>query len=298
MPSMDETPVADARLGEGFAGQRAVVVARPTVRAALERPVTSALMVTDAGFYPRAALHWRRRPGGSPQHILLVCTDGAGQCRVGGSTHAARRGDAVVIGAGEPHEYRASEDAPWTLWWLHLAGADASALVRAALTSAGSPVTHLRDAAPVASLVSQVIDHLDAGTSGGLVRASGLAWNAMTHVIATGRRIPGVAPNPVERVLEHLRTTTPQRTSVESLAAMVGLSVSQLGAVFREHVGVPPMRYQRNLRMARARELLDTSTLPIVAIAQACGYDDPLYFSRQFRQVNGVSPTDFRARPR
>lgn len=297
MRSMEETTVEDALIGDGFIGQRMVVVARPTVRAALDRPVTGALLVTDAGFFPRAARHWRRRAHGSPQHILLVCTDGAGQCRTPDGTHAVRRGDAVVIPAGEPHEYWASEDAPWTLWWLHLSGRDAGELVRAALASSGK-VTHLRDAAQVAGLVSQIIDHLDAGTSGDLVRASGLAWNAMTHVAATGRRSPGATLTPVEQALEHLRATTPRRTSVASLAAMVGLSVSQFGTVFRQHVGVPPMRYQRDLRMARARELLDTTTMPIASIAQACGYDDALYFSRQFHQANGISPTDFRDRPR
>jgi AraC-like DNA-binding protein len=294
---MDEATVAaiDA-LHEGFAGQRMVVVPRPVVREALARPVTSRLLVTDAGFFPHAARHGRSRPTGASQHILMVCTDGAGWCRTPDGRFAVRRGDAVLVPAGTPHEYAASADEPWTLWWLHATGPDADELASSARAAAGGPLSHLRDAAPLASLVAQVVDALDSGTAGGLVRAAGAAWYALAQLIATGRRTPGPAPSPVEQALEHLRATAPRRTSVAVLAAMVGLSPSQLGALFRRQVGVSPLRYQNDLRMARARELLDSTALSVAAVAQACGYEDALYFSRQFTRTHGQSPTAYRTR--
>lgn len=273
-----------------------VVLARPAVRAALARPVTSRLLVTDAGFFPHAARHGRARPGGAGQHILLVCTDGEGWCRTPEGRFAVQRGDAVVLEASVAHEYAASDADPWTLWWFHAVGHDAAELVRAALTSAGGPVSHLREPGGVASLVSQVIDALDAGTAGGLVSASGAAWNALAQVVATGRRRPGPSLSPVEQAVEHLRATTPHRTSVDSLAAMVGLSPSQFSWLFRRQVGVAPLRYQSDLRMARARELLDSTALSVAAVAQGCGYDDALYFSRQFTRTHGLSPSAYRAR--
>lgn len=297
MASMDETTVIEELvLRDGFAGQRMFVVPRPTVHAALERPVTSRLLVTDAGLFPHAAHHGRLREGGTSQHILMLCTGGAGWCRTPDGRFAVQRGDAVLLPADVPHEYAASEDDPWTLWWLHFMGLDSAELVHAAHQAAGGPLSHLRDPTPVAGLISQVIDALDFGTAGGLVRATGAAWNALTHLIATGRRTPGFALSPVEQAIEHLRATTPQRTSVEALAAMVGLSPSQLNAVFRQQVGVPPLRYQSDLRMARARELLDSTELTVAAIASRCGYDDPLYFSRQFTRTHGLAPTSYRAR--
>lgn len=298
---MDETTI-DRELGrggalrDGFAGQRMVVVPRPTVRAALARPVTGRLVVTDAGFFPHAARHGRSRPHGAREHVLLVCTDGAGWCRTADGRFDVRPGDVVLVPAGTPHEYAAAEHDPWTLWWLHAAGRDADELAGAARAAAGGPISHLRDPAALASLVSQVIDALDDGTAGGLVRAAGAAWHALAHVVATGRRSPGPSPDPVERVVEHLRATTPHRTSVGSLAAMVGLSPSQLGARFRARVGTSPLQYQTGLRLARARELLDSTDLPVTAVAQACGYDDALYFSRRFARTHGVSPTAYRAR--
>lgn len=294
---MDEAvnPTADY-LPDGFAGQRMVVVPRPVVEAALARPVTSRLLVTDAGFFPHAARHGRGRSSGSREHILIVCVGGSGWCRTPDGRFEVQRGDAVLLPAGVTHEYAASAEDPWTLWWLHVTGADAAELARAAHAAAGGPLSHLRDPGRVVGLVGQVLDDLDAATAGGLVRASGAAWNALTEVIATGRRTRGSTLGPVERAVEHLRATTPRRTAVDDLAAMVGLSTSQLGALFREQVGVPPLRYQSDLRMARARELLDATDLSVAAVASACGYDDPLYFSRQFTRTHGVSPTAYRER--
>ncbi|MBN8881586.1 MAG: helix-turn-helix domain-containing protein, partial [Salana multivorans] len=224
------------------------------------------------------------------------CVGGSGWCRTPDGRFEVQRGDAVLLPAGVTHEYASSAEDPWTLWWLHVTGADAAELARAAHAAAGGPLSHLRDPGRVVGLVGQVLDGLDAATAGGLVRASGAAWNALTEVIATGRRTRGSTLGPVERAVEHLRATTPRRTAVDDLAAMVGLSTSQLGALFREQVGVPPLRYQSDLRMARARELLDATDLSVAAVASACGYDDPLYFSRQFTRTHGVSPTAYRER--
>ncbi|WP_146844857.1 AraC family transcriptional regulator [Cellulomonas terrae] len=296
---MDEPPIRTREfLREGFAGQRMLVVPRPAVERALGHPVTGKLVVTDAGFFPHASRHGRERAVGAAEHVLLVCTDGSGWCRTGGTTVPVGRGDAVLLRAREPHAYGAGDTDPWTLWWLHVVGSDSGDLVDAARDAAGGPVTHLRDAAPVASLVAQVVDALDDGmTTTAFVRSSGAAWHALAHITATGRRTPGPGLSPVEQAAEHLRATAPRRTSTQELAAMVGLSPSQLNALFRRHLGASPLQYQTQLRMARARELLDSTTSSIASVARAAGYDDPLYFSRHFTGVHGMSPRAYRDRP-
>ncbi|WP_344480428.1 AraC family transcriptional regulator [Glycomyces endophyticus] len=297
---MDEPTIVtdDDGIREGFAGQRMLVVPRPTADKALRHPVTGRLLVTDAGYFPHAARHGRSRPNGAAEHILLVCTGGAGWCTVDGTRYTVSRGGVVLIPADLPHAYGAAEDDPWTLWWFHFTGTDAPDLARAARTAAGGRVTHLRDPAPVASLVSQVIDALDSGlTVSAMVHASGAAWHALAHVIATGRRSPGSNLSPLERAVQHLQETTPRRTPVTALASMVGMSQSQLSSLFRTQLGVSPLQYQVQLRMARARELLDGTDLPVAAIARETGYDDQLYFSRQFNRQHGMTPTAYRTRP-
>lgn len=283
---------------EGFQGQRMFVLPRPLAAASLQRPLTKHLLVTDAGFFPHASSHGRTRPEGAKENILLVCTDGQGWCRIDGETLTIRRGDALVIEASQAHTYGASQTRPWSIWWFHFLGRASEEIVTTAHASAGGRVTHLRNPAPIASLISQVIDGLDLGTAGGLIQATGAAWGALTTITASGRRTSGPGATPIEKAVEHLRATTPQRTSVDTLASMVGLSPSRFRVLFRHEVGMSPMQYQDHLRMALARDLLDGTDLAIQTIAAEAGFDDSLYFSRRFKKAHHLSPTEYRARPR
>lgn len=63
---------------------------------------------------------------------------------------------------------------------------------------------------------------------------------------------------------------------------------------FRRYVGVTPLQYVIDLRVARARELLAHSDCPVAQVASLVGYDNPLYFSRIFRARMGISPLQYR----
>ncbi len=73
-------------------------------------------------------------------------------------------------------------------------------------------------------------------------------------------------------------------------------SRSHFSALFRRQHGMSALTFQTELRMSRARELLDTTDLSIASIAHRVGYEDAYYFSRQFGKVQGVAPTAYRRR--
>ncbi|MCK2169525.1 helix-turn-helix domain-containing protein, partial [Thalassospira xiamenensis] len=55
-----------------------------------------------------------------------------------------------------------------------------------------------------------------------------------------------------------------------------------------------PMQAFQHLKITRACYLLDITDLSITQVAADLGYDDPYYFSRQFKKVMGVAPRDYR----
>jgi len=82
---------------------------------------------------------------------------------------------------------------------------------------------------------------------------------------------------------------------VDDIARAVGLSPSHLTALFRAHLGCPPLKYQQRLRLALARKLLRNSYLSVAEVAAACGYIDANYFIRVFRSNLGTTPSRWRA---
>lgn len=283
-------------LRHGFPGERLHVLPQPLVKDALARDPTSHLLVTDAGFFPHAAQHGRVRRSGAPQTIVILCADGAGRCEVEGTWHDIVAGQVVIIPERTPHSYYADPTDPWSIWWLHVAGSDVPALLRSIGLTAREPTAPLSDPLPLVELVATICDDLAADeTAASLTAAAGAAWHLLAR-LAAERSTRDVNHEPIARVQVHLRENLSSPTSVPDLAAMAGFSGSHFSARFRAATGYTVLEYVKRLRMARARQLLMSTETPITDVASAVGYSDPLYFSRQFRAVNHVSPSQFRAR--
>lgn len=84
--------------------------------------------------------------------------------------------------------------------------------------------------------------------------------------------------------------------TLAELAKLVHLHPTYFSNLFRETVGVPPLRSLSQLPIRRARDLLRNTDARISEVAARCGYDNPLHFSRVVHRATGVCPREFRAR--
>lgn len=286
-------------VADGFPGQRLRVLPRPLVEAALRAPITRHLLVTDVGFFPRARQHGRARRR-CAEHIVIICVQGSGACQMEGQTHRVRAGEVVVVPAGVPHRYQADHADPWTIWWVHVTGRDADELLGATRATTSAPVFRLAEVTRASGLVDSILRRMETDeTMTSLVAASGLAWHLLTVLAADGRPLQSQGrSDPIPEVVAHIRENVSDRLSVPDLAALAGWSTSHFSAVFRKATGYGVLEYQTRLRMALARSLLDTTDRTIASIAAQVGYPDGLYFSRQFRRIHHVSPTEYRNRER
>lgn len=284
-------------LSSGFPGERISVLPRPRLHQAGREPIGARLLVTDCGYFPRAADHVRARPAGAEQAIVILCTAGRGWCELPGRTLAVPPGHALVIPAGTPHRYGADATDPWTVWWLHVTGTDVPDLLAAGDVGPGGAVLVAADLNRLVALTDEALTALERDDSiSSRQLSSGAAWHLLTRLVA-GRHAPGSGRvDPVEVAIAHLQDAYADNESVARLAARVGLSVSHFSTLFRRATGCGPREYQTRLRMSRGRELLDTTDLPVATVARMVGYEDPFYFSRQFRAVHGVTASDYRAR--
>lgn len=63
--------------------------------------------------------------------------------------------------------------------------------------------------------------------------------------------------------------------------------------LFRQSYGCSPGVYLNNLRIGAAKVILMSQSLPITEVAAQCGFSDPKYFARRFRQATGHTPSEF-----
>lgn len=82
--------------------------------------------------------------------------------------------------------------------------------------------------------------------------------------------------------------------NIHRLAHQYNMSASWLTRLFNKQMHMSPQKYLTFVRIEKAKVLL-SSTNSVGEIAATVGYSDPLYFSRIFRQMTGLSPTEYRS---
>lgn len=279
---------------EGFPGQMLHVLPRPQVEHALRELGTAHIVVTDCGHFPKAHAHGLRRPSGIDQAIFIVCSAGRGWCELDGVTHEVHAGQVLVVPPGLPHSYGAHDDDPWTVWWLHVAGSDVWEFLRL-MGAHEQPVRTLSDSFRAVALIEEIGELTGGqGSTASLLAATGAAWHLLA-TLAAGPRSRSSQNELIDHARDFLRHHVDSRVSVAELAAIASVSPSHFAFLFKQQVGIPVLLYQMNTRMARARELLDTTDERVARISALVGFADLFYFSRQFKNTHGMTPMQYRS---
>jgi YesN/AraC family two-component response regulator len=99
----------------------------------------------------------------------------------------------------------------------------------------------------------------------------------------------------VKRVREAVETHLADTGfTIEQLCKMIFMSHSQLHRKLDALTGCSPNKFIRIIRLNKSKELLKNPAISIASIALDCGYNDPGYFARVFKQEYGVTPQDWR----
>lgn len=79
--------------------------------------------------------------------------------------------------------------------------------------------------------------------------------------------------------------------SLDELAQYAKVSRRQLERLFKKYLNIAPTRYYLELRLKRARELLQQTGMPVIDVAFACGFSSPPHFSKCYHDFFGKSPS-------
>ena len=96
----------------------------------------------------------------------------------------------------------------------------------------------------------------------------------------------------MQQVRVYLEDHYAENVSLEELANFVNVSPFHLLRVFRDVVGLPPHNYLTQVRVRRARQLLQASLRP-AEVALAVGFNDQSHLTRHFKALVGVTPARY-----
>lgn len=78
------------------------------------------------------------------------------------------------------------------------------------------------------------------------------------------------------------------------LAAACNISEVYFRKLFRKHFGISPKQFVIDVRIGRAKQLLEEGALSVSDISESCGFSNPYHFCRLFKQHTGATPTEYR----
>ncbi|MCW2248353.1 transcriptional regulator GlxA family with amidase domain [Azospirillum fermentarium] len=101
---------------------------------------------------------------------------------------------------------------------------------------------------------------------------------------------------PVLKVQRWLEANGTGGMTVGAMAAQAGLEERTFLRRFRAATGLRPIEYCQHLRIAKAREMLETTNTAVERIGWDVGYDDPASFRKLFLKLTGLTPSTYRRR--
>lgn len=231
-----------------------------------------------------------------PQHshdgyVIGVVTEGAETIDVGGTSHIAGAGSILQIHPGEVHANASIGSSILKYDVMYL---PEQALRPYLITGRGdSALTFLRPVIvdPYLFNIIRAAHACLAADAGQLEQESALAalLLAMTSSSMPVLRQRPEPTAPIGLAREFIDTHFASAFSLQTLSHLTGLSVYHLVRSFKRAVGLSPLAYRNQQRIASAKAML-VQGVPIAEVALSVGYADQSHFTRHFQKVVGLSP--------
>jgi AraC family transcriptional regulator len=107
-------------------------------------------------------------------------------------------------------------------------------------------------------------------------------------------REDGLSPSQFRRVLTFINERISRTVTLSDLAREAGLSAAYFSQRFKSSTGTSPHQYLLQLRVCKAKKLLEASESPVIDIAAECGFQTQQHFARIFRRLTMRTPTEYR----
>lgn len=148
-------------------------------------------------------------------------------------------------------------------------------------------------------LINKIINKLLVGTIEFDVHSSLDVYQLIlsaVNQIPTQNLIPQKLEPRIIKVLDYINLHLNQRLANVSLATEIHMSTNSFTRFFKDHLKCSPQEYIRKVKVDKACNLLDHSTLTIDEISEFCGFSDRFHFSKVFKKVKGISPAEYKKR--
>ncbi len=228
--------------------------------------------------------------------IIHIIVSGHGGFWSKNGEFAIGPGDSFCVWPEIQHEFWEKPDDPFHYFWVRIDEANMFDVVRDIGFSSTFQVK--RPANPVRAIrcVKLLYQHYEDPDFADPYQAAFLLMGVLASFRQAG--IAGEPRSPTERLVEQAKALVEHEyasgINVSQLAERLQVTRQALFAAFREELKQSPAEFIQYHRLHRAKFFLSRTSLKVGAVGRMVGYGHEKYFFRRFRELTGMTPTEYR----
>jgi AraC-like DNA-binding protein len=230
------------------------------------------------------------------QFVLLTAGGGVLESDNPRRTWELSSGNLFVLFPGIWHRYAPHAQTGWVEHWIELRGPALEQATKRGLISPEHPVIDTRSEPAICDVFSRI----HTWASDRAVAHQDLLATLGLHLLAllehSNRDPSDHIGEKVQRAQALLTARADHPIDLTGLAHELQMGYSHFRQVFKARTGVSPKRFHQQLRIRRAQEFLVNSCKSLEEIAELLGFSSAFHLSRQFKEIIGIPPRDWRAR--
>ena len=258
---------------------------------------TSLLHLQEIGELQALAPHTSSRAN-LQSYLFFIVLSGEGELSYEGKTYSLEPGSCVYIDCRKAYSHTTSEKL-WSLRWCHFYGPSLSSIYDKYCERGGRPVFNPAESAPFISTLDSLYTLASGSDYIRDMRINEELNKLCTFLMEQSWHPEDAVTAPkkisVVEVKEYLEQNYATRITLDSLASRFYINKYYLTRVFKEQYGQSITSYLTSLRVTHAKQLLRFTDKTVEEIGLECGLGALHYFSRVFKEVEGVAPSVYRS---
>lgn len=263
---------------------------------------TSLLHLQEVGSLTAIRSHTSKREN-LQSYLVFTVIDGSGALEYEGKHYDLKVGDVVFINCRKSYSHSTGTCGPdggslWSLQWVHFYGSSVPSIYAKYCERGGRPVLRLKEMSQISGLLTDLYDMASSDDYIRDMRINELLSSLLTLLMEqswnpkSGKRLPKLMD--VSKIRVYIDEHYAERLSLADVAEHFYISKDYLGRLFKECFGITVNSYILSVRITKAKQLLRFSDKTTEEIGALVGMPDANYFSRMFKKVEGVSPSEYR----
>lgn len=236
---------------------------------------------------------WQKREKALANYDMFYVWSGEGEMYLNGNLHSVGKGSCFLFRPGDHTSATHNPQKPLVLTYIHFDISQPAVLIP-------EPYRRLEDTFDFEHMLARYVRLFLVRTFAAEEEARLILKQLLIHLLRhdleepVERKASNQLTESIHEVANYIQQHPGTAHRVDDLAKRAGLSSRYFSIKFKELIGMSVQTYMIRTRIDRAQHLLMHTGMNVTEVADALGYRDIFFFSRQFKQYTGKTPSEIR----